>query len=170
LFAPQTTLVKRELLWIPFFGWAFWLLRPIAIDRTDARAALRALIRQGTERLAQQIWVVLFPEGTRVDVGETRPFQMGGAALAEAAASPVLVVAHNSGDFWPAHRLRKRPGKIRVIVSPPIATNGLRRREINALAEEALRRSMAALGRADQTSRLATESALETMKSRLGST
>jgi 1-acyl-sn-glycerol-3-phosphate acyltransferase len=170
LFVPQATLVKRELLNIPFFGWAFRLLRPIAIDRTDTRGALRTLINEGGARLDQGIWVVLFPEGTRVPINEQRNFQIGGAALAEAAARPVLVVAHNSGDHWPAHRLIKRPGTIRVVVTPPFETVGLKRREINARAESLMLAAMTALGRDDQTSRLATDNALDTMKSRLGST
>ena len=170
LFSPQATLVKRELLNIPFFGWAFRLLKPIAIDRSDTRGALKTLISQGAARLDQAIWVVLFPEGTRVSLNEKRSFQIGGAALAEATRRPVLVVAHNSGEYWPAHELIKRPGTIRVIVTPAFATDGMKRREINARAEAAMSTAMATLGRDAYTSRLATESALETMKSRLGST
>ena len=147
LFAPQATLVKNELLHIPFFGWAFRLLRPIAIDRDDPRGALRTLITEGKARLNQNIWVVLFPEGTRVPLGASRSFQMGGAALAESSARPVLVVAHNSGEFWPPHRLAKRPGTIRVIVSKPILTSGKKRKEINVLAELAMTSAMADLGR-----------------------
>jgi len=170
LFAPQATLVKRELLNIPFFGWAFRLLRPIAIDRSDTRGALRTLINEGTARLDHGIWVVLFPEGTRVPIDEQRSFQIGGAALAEASGRPVLVVAHNSGEHWPAHQLIKRPGTIRVVISPAIATEGLKRREINAKAEALMSAAMAALGRHHYTSRFATDNALDTMKSRLGST
>jgi 1-acyl-sn-glycerol-3-phosphate acyltransferase len=170
LFAPQATLVKRELLNIPFFGWAFRLLRPIAIDRSDTRGALRTLINEGGTRLDQGIWVVLFPEGTRVPINEQRSFQIGGAALAEATSRPILVIAHNSGDHWPAHKLIKQPGTIRVIVTPAFSTNGLKRREINARAESLMLAGMVELGRTAHTSRLATDSALDTMKSRLGST
>jgi 1-acyl-sn-glycerol-3-phosphate acyltransferase len=136
LFAPQATLVKRELLLIPFFGWAFRLLRPIAIDRRDPRSALRSLIREGRARLSARFWVVLFPEGTRMPVGEIGSFQIGGAALAEATGVPVIVVAHDAGKYWPAHELLKRPGEIRVRISPPISTEGRKSREINALARD----------------------------------
>jgi 1-acyl-sn-glycerol-3-phosphate acyltransferase len=170
LFAPQATLVKRELLHIPFFGWAFRLLRPIAIDRDDPRGALRTLIKEGKARLDQGIWVALFPEGTRLPPGESRAFQIGGAALAESSGRPVLVVAHNSGQFWPAHQLAKRPGTILVQVCAPIDTNGKKRKEINALAETTMVSAVHSLGRTGQTSRLATDNALDTMKSRLGST
>ncbi len=171
LFAPQATIVKGELLHIPFFGWAFRLLKPIAIDRTDPRRALRTLINEGQARLDEGIWVVLFPEGTRVPLGESRNFQIGGAALAESSGRPVLVVAHNAGEFWPAHRFGKHAGTIRVIVSPPISPHGINRKLLNSSAEAAMAAAMADLGRSgDQTSRFATDSALDTMKSRLGST
>jgi 1-acyl-sn-glycerol-3-phosphate acyltransferase len=145
LFAPQATIVKKELLHIPFFGWAFRLLRPIAIDRTDRRGALRTLSTEGAERLEHNIWVVLFPEGTRVPIGESRSFQIGGAALAELSGRSVLVIAHNAGDFWPAHRFGKRPGTIRVIVTKPIPVEGIKRKEINALAEKQMAIGMAML-------------------------
>jgi len=170
LFAPQATLIKRELLHIPFFGWAFRLLKPIAIDRRDGRAALRALIREGRQRIADDIWVVLFPEGTRVPVGSTRPFQVGGAALADAIGAPILVVAHTAGDRWPAHRLVKQPGVIRVRISPPLATENKKAKEINEMAQSWLAQAMRDLGREPQMSRLTTDSALASMNSRLGST
>jgi 1-acyl-sn-glycerol-3-phosphate acyltransferase len=170
LFAPQATIVKKELLHIPFFGWAFRLLRPIAIDRSDPRGALRSLINEGKARLEQRIWVVLFPEGTRVPPGESRTFQIGGAALAESSGRPVLVVAHNAGEFWPAHQLRKHPGTIRVLIAPPLSTVEKPRKEINAQAEATMASAMTSLGGGPQISRLATDNALETMKSRRGST
>lgn len=132
LFAPQATLIKRELLHIPFFGWAFWLLRPIAIDRRRQRQALRTLISEGGQRLRDRIWVVLFPEGTRMPPGRPGRFQPGGAALAAATGAPVLVVVHNAGSFWPAHQFHKRPGEITVIVGRPLATQGLSSKEIQA--------------------------------------
>ena len=124
LLAPQATIIKRELLWIPFFGWAFALNKPIAIDRGSPRSALRRLIKVGTERLQERIWVVLFPEGTRMPPGEIGKFQVGGVALASSADVPILVIAHNAGEHWPAHELRKKPGTIRVKIMPPIRPNG----------------------------------------------
>ena len=123
LLAPQSTIIKRELLWIPFFGWAFALNRPIAIDRSNPRAALRQLIRVGSNRLSEGVWVVLFPEGTRMPAGEVGRFQVGGGSLAAAADVPILVVAHNAGSHWPAHQLEKRPGEITVRIAPPIRPN-----------------------------------------------
>lgn len=124
LFAPQATVIKKELLAIPFFGWAFSLLRPIAIDRKDGRGALKTLIREGKARLESGSWVVLFPEGTRLAPEEQGRFGRGGPALALAAKVPVLVVAHTAGDRWPARRWRKSPGKLRVRISPPFIPGG----------------------------------------------
>ena len=142
LFRPQATLIKRELLNIPFFGWAFRTLRPIAIDRSDPRKSLRDLIKQGTDRLANNIWVVLFPEGTRAPLGEERSFQPGGSALARSAKSPVLVVAHNAALFWPAHQFRKNSGTITLRFSSLIDTEGKSSRAINTEAEAWLAANM----------------------------
>lgn len=138
VFKPQATLIKRELLRIPLFGWSYAMMKPIAIDRSSPRAALKKLITAGRERLAAGIWVVLFPEGTRMGQGETRDFQAGGAALAAATGAPVLVVAHNAGSRWPAHRLRKQPGVIEMKISPPIATQGRSSKEINREAHRVM--------------------------------
>ena len=136
LIRPQTTLIKRELLWIPFFGWAFALNKPIAIDRGSPRQALRKLIETGRSRLAEGTSVVLFPEGTRMPPGEIGSFQPGGAALAIAAEAVVVVIAHNAGRHWPAHRLRKTPGVIQVRIGPPVATAGRKSKAVNAEARE----------------------------------
>ena len=147
LLAPQATIIKRELLWIPFFGWAFALNKPIAIDRGTPRSALKRLIRIGRSRLADRIWVVLFPEGTRMPAGEIGRFQIGGAALANAAEVPVMVIAHNAGQHWPAHRLAKNPGTIRVRIMPPFRTIGLDSKQIIDKARTLMSEGMASLSR-----------------------
>jgi 1-acyl-sn-glycerol-3-phosphate acyltransferase len=145
LFAPQATVVKRELLWIPFFGWAFATTRPIAIDRSNPRQALRRFIQSGRERLDAGIWVVLFPEGTRTDPGVVERFQAGGAALAAAAGAPVLVVAHDAGRYWPAHRLQKRPGTVRVRIAAPIDCHDQSTKSINEQAHATMTRLVTSL-------------------------
>lgn len=149
LFSPQATLIKRELLNIPFFGWAFRTLRPIAIDRRQQRKALRTLISEGRERLQAGIWVVLFPEGTRMPAGRTGRFQPGGAALAAATGVPVVLVAHNAGSYWPAHALRKRPGTVQVLIGEPIASAGRSSKEIQAACAARFDELMARLPRPD---------------------
>jgi 1-acyl-sn-glycerol-3-phosphate acyltransferase len=145
LFAPQATLIKRELLYIPFFGWAFRGLKPIAIDRRQQRKALRTLIEEGSDRLASGIWVVLFPEGTRMPPGTLGKLQPGGAALAAASTASILVVSHDAGQYWPAHRFLKSPGEVRVLISEPILTTGLSTKEIQAAIERTFHREMGRL-------------------------
>lgn len=117
-FEPLSQVLKRELLYVPFFGWAMMLLKPIAIDRENPKAALRQLAKQGHERLMQGAWVLIFPEGTRVPVGQTGKFSRGGTALAVNASRPVLPIAHNAGMYWPKAGWSKRPGTIRVVIGP----------------------------------------------------
>jgi 1-acyl-sn-glycerol-3-phosphate acyltransferase len=135
IFPPQVLVLKRELLWIPFFGWGLALMSPIAIDRAKGRAALRDIARRGKERLAQGFWVVIFPEGTRVRVGEKREYQQGGAWLAAQCGVPVVPVAHNAGRFWPRNAFLKAPGTVTVRIGPAIGTAGRDAKQISADAE-----------------------------------
>lgn len=135
IFPPQVLVLKKELLWIPFFGWGLALMSPIAIDRANGRAALRDIARRGRERLAQGFWVVIFPEGTRVRVGERRAYQQGGAWLAAQCGVPVVPVAHNAGRLWPRNAFLKRPGSVTVRIGPPIPTSGRDAKQICADAE-----------------------------------
>ncbi len=149
LFKPQATLIKRELLGIPLFGWSYAMMKPIAIDRGSPRAALKKLIAAGSERLAAGIWVVLFPEGTRMAPGQPGAFQAGGSALAAATGAPVVVVAHNAGTHWPAHQLRKVPGVIEMRIAPPISTRGKSSKQINREAQALMATMMADLAQSN---------------------
>jgi 1-acyl-sn-glycerol-3-phosphate acyltransferase len=110
-------------------------LRCIAIDRGAGGRAVRQLIDQGKQRLAEGVWVVVFPEGTRMAPGETRRYGVGGAALAVEAGVKVVPVAHNAGYFWGRRGLLKRAGTIRVVIGAPIDTIGRDPREINEEAQ-----------------------------------
>lgn len=132
LFPPQTWVVKRELMWLPFFGWGLALLKPIAINRKAGRTAVKQVMSQGRERLASGLFVVIYPEGTRVLPGQERRFGISGAALAKSAGRPILPVAHNAGDFWPRRSFLKRPGVIKVVIGAPIETHALGHDEITA--------------------------------------
>ncbi len=131
LFRPQSWLLKRELLRIPLFGWGLALMRPIAIDRSAGRKAMRQLLTQGQQRLEQGCWVVIFPQGTRVAPGEHKPYAVGGALLAERSGYPVVPVAHNAGYCWGRHAFHKHPGTIRLVIGEPIDTTGLDAQAIN---------------------------------------
>ncbi|WP_461481126.1 lysophospholipid acyltransferase family protein [Porticoccus sp.] len=123
LFMPVSTILKRELLQIPFFGWGIRLMHPIAIDRSNPRQAMVQVMQQGKQRLAEGNRVVIYPEGTRIPYGEIGHYGRSGAALAIAAGVPIVPVAHNSGHCWPAHQLLKKPGKIHVVIGKPLATD-----------------------------------------------
>jgi 1-acyl-sn-glycerol-3-phosphate acyltransferase len=132
LFPRQCWVLKRELIWAPILGWAVYLLKPIAIDRRGGRTAVEQVIAEGQARLAEGLWVVVFPEGTRVPAGQTKRYGLSGTLLAQAAGRPVVPVAHNAGHFWPRRSLLKKAGTIQVVVGEPIATAGREPREINS--------------------------------------
>lgn len=127
----QTWVIKRELIWAPFFGWAISCVKPIAIDRSAGHSAVDQVIEQGKKRLAEGIWVMIFPEGTRMPVGETRRYGLSGTLLAQQAGALITPVAHNAGYFWPRRGLRKRPGTVRFIIGPPVDPADRDPREVN---------------------------------------
>ena len=145
IFPPQTWVLKRELLWIPLFGWALALLRPIAIDRSAGRKAIEQVIEQGRERLQSGIWVVVFPEGTRVAPGTRKRYAIGGAVLAAETGYPVVPVAHNAGSFWLRRGFLKRPGTVRVVIGPVIDPRSQTAEEIIKQAEEWIEMKMVEL-------------------------
>ncbi|HEY3231322.1 MAG TPA: lysophospholipid acyltransferase family protein, partial [Roseiflexaceae bacterium] len=136
IFPPQVHVLKRDLLWLPFFGWGLALMSPIPIDRGRGLSALRQMARRGKVRLQQGFWVVVFPEGTRVAPGEHRKYRLGGAWLAAHAGAPVVPVAHNAGRYWPRNSFLKYAGEVRVRIGPPIESAGREPETINAMAEE----------------------------------
>ena len=146
IFPPQVHVLKRELLWIPFFGWGLALMSPIAIDRSRGVAALRAIAKRGQQRLDQGFWVVVFPEGTRVAPGESRDYQPGGAWLAAASGAPIVPVAHNAGLFWPRNAFLKRPGTVTIRIGPSIDPRNRDPLTINAMAKEWIEEQQKALG------------------------
>ncbi|MAF82555.1 MAG: lysophospholipid acyltransferase family protein [Gammaproteobacteria bacterium] len=131
LFPRQTWVLKRELMWAPFLGWALACLYPIAINRNARRIAIAQVIEQGKNRLAKGLWVMIFPEGTRMRAGGTRRYGVSGTLLAQEANTVILPVAHNAGDFWPRRGWRKHPGTIRFVIGPPIDPAGREAREVN---------------------------------------
>jgi 1-acyl-sn-glycerol-3-phosphate acyltransferase len=145
IFPPHTWVLKRELIWVPFFGWALSVLRPIAIERGAGRRAFDQVIKQGRERLAAGLWVLVFPEGTRMAPRTHGKYKLGGAMLAEATACPVVPVAHNAGTFWPRRGFLKYPGEIRVAIGPLIESRGRSAEEINRLAESWIESTMQGL-------------------------
>lgn len=142
---PQVWVLKRELMWIPLFGWALALLKPIAIDRGAGRKAVEQVIEQGRQRLTDGFWVVVFPEGTRVAPGHRRRYGIGGAVLAAESGYPVVPIAHNAGSFWPRRRILKKPGTVQVVIGPVIESNGKTAQQIIAEAEHWIESEMVRL-------------------------
>lgn len=132
---PLVFIFKRELLYIPFFGWGIGLLRMIAIDRSAGRDAFGQIMTQGKKRLDAGQWLVLFPEGTRIPVGKKGQYKSGGARLAVGANVPVVPIAVNAGHCWPRNRFIKKPGLVTVSIGAPIAPDGHTSSTLMAAAE-----------------------------------
>jgi 1-acyl-sn-glycerol-3-phosphate acyltransferase len=143
---PQIWVLKRSLLLLPFFGWALWALKSIAIDRSAGREALKQLVSQGKDRLARGLWVIIFPEGTRTAPGARSKYHIGGAWLATHTGATVLPVAHNAGEFWRKNSLLKHPGIITVSIGKPIPTTGMKADELNKRVEDWIEGEMPRLG------------------------
>jgi len=136
VFPAQTWVLKRELLMIPIFGWALALAQAIAIDRGSPKRALNQVINKGRDRLQKGLWIVIFPEGTRIPCGETAKYNAGGAMLAARTGFPVVPVAHNAGLYWTPGKFRIKPGTIRVVIGPTLDPTGRKASEINAEVEQ----------------------------------
>jgi len=132
----QVWVLKKELMSVPVFGWALRLCQPIAIDRKSGRKAVTQVIKQGKEALDGGRWVIVFPEGTRVQPGTRKKYGIGGALLAEKSSYPVIPVAHNAGRFWKRRDLRKYPGTINVVIGTPIPSKDKKASQIIAEVED----------------------------------
>jgi 1-acyl-sn-glycerol-3-phosphate acyltransferase len=135
LLPPQVWVLKRELMWVPVIGWGLKLMRAISVNRGAGGAAVRGVLEQGKRRLAEGEWIVIFPEGTRMPPGETRRYGVSGALIAVETGKLIVPVAHDAGYYWPRRGWYKRPGTIRVVIGPPIHTEGRDPRAVNAEAQ-----------------------------------
>jgi len=127
--------LKRELLWLPFFGWGLAMTSPIAINRSDGKGAMKQLLKQGKDRLKQGFCVVIFPEGTRVPYGQRGKYKVGGALLAVSSGVPVVPVAHNAGRLWGRNAFSKHPGLVTMSIGKPIPTQGRKADDISTEVE-----------------------------------
>jgi 1-acyl-sn-glycerol-3-phosphate acyltransferase len=127
---PVSTILKKELLRIPFFGWGLASLRPVAINRQNPIQALKDVKRKGIERLQEGNNLLIYPEGTRMPIGVVGSYARSGADIAIAAGVPVVAVAHNAAECWPHKHFLKYPGVITVVFSEPIETTDCDRKEL----------------------------------------
>ena len=135
LLPPQLWVVKRELLRVPIFGWGLALCEPIAINRSAGRKAVDQMVEQGEKKLKQGRWIIIFPEGTRVALGEKNRYKIGGPILASQVDYPIVPIAHNAGEYWPKHSLIKWPGTITVSIGPLIRGYGKKPDDIKEAVE-----------------------------------
>lgn len=128
---PQVWVLKRELLWLPFFGWGLALTSPIAIDRSSGKKALLQMHKQGVDRIKKGFFIIIFPEGTRVKVNDNKKYHIGGAWLAKNLRSNILPISHNAGFFWGRNSFLKYPGKITIKIGKPFNIKNMGIEEIN---------------------------------------
>jgi 1-acyl-sn-glycerol-3-phosphate acyltransferase len=141
---PLAFVFKRELIFIPFFGWAIGRMDMIHIDRNQRAQAFNKVVEQGKRLLAQGIWVIMFPEGTRIPRGKAGTYKSGGTRLAVATGAPVIPIAVASAKCWPRKKFIKRSGIVDVSIGKPIPSEGRQAeelmREVEAWIEGEMRR------------------------------
>jgi 1-acyl-sn-glycerol-3-phosphate acyltransferase len=140
---------KRELLYVPFFGWGIGLLDMIHINRSQKRNAFESVVTQGEAQLASGRWVIIFPEGTRIPAGARGHYKSGGARLAIRTGVPVVPIAVNSGRLWPKKKFIKTTGLITVSIGKPIESTGKAPEELTAAVETWIETEMRRISPAD---------------------
>jgi 1-acyl-sn-glycerol-3-phosphate acyltransferase len=146
-FHNPAAIAKRELAWVPFFGWGLAVSDPIFINRKDKKSSMQQIIEKGRKCLQAGRWIMVFPEGTRVPSGMVGHYKLGGARLAVEAGYPVIPVAHNAGRFWPRRKFIKQPGTIQVVIGPLIETRGRKPEEVLALTKDWIESTMKRIDR-----------------------
>ena len=121
---PLAYVFKRELLRVPFFGWAIGRMDMIHIDRGRRAEAFAKVVQQGRRLLDQGVWVIMFPEGTRIPRGEKGKYRSGGTRLAIECGAPVIPIAVTSAKVWPRKAFVKRPGIVDISIGPAIPSAG----------------------------------------------
>ena len=142
---PLAYVFKRELLWIPFFGWAIGRMDMIHIDRSRRTEAWAKVLAQGKALMARGVWVIMFPEGTRARRFERGEYKTGATRLAVTAGVPVVPIAVTSARCWPRKTWLLRPGLIEVSIGRPIPSTGRRHDELMAEVEAWIEAEMARL-------------------------
>ena len=127
---PLAYVFKRELLYIPFFGWAMGRLDMIHIDRSKRAEAWNKVAQQGRDLFAQGIWVIMFPEGTRIPRGQAGTYKTGASRLAIAAGVPIVPIAATSARCWPRKSFLLRPGVVDISIGQPIPSAGREEKEL----------------------------------------
>ena len=130
IFPAHTWVLKRELLWLPVFGWSLALLKPIIINRGEKLNAIKKVIKQGADRLEKGISIVIYPEGTRQPYKKLGVYQNGGSAIAKKTGYSIVPVYHNAGKIWPKGSFIKKSGVITVVIGEAISQSNLKPSEV----------------------------------------
>ena len=130
IFPAHTWVLKRELLWLPVFGWSLALLNPIIINRGEKINAMKKVIKQGADRLEKGISIVIYPEGTRQPYKKLGIYQNGGSAIAKKTGYSIVPVYHNAGKIWPKGSFIKKPGVITIVIGEAISQSNLKPSEV----------------------------------------
>ncbi|MFC7407530.1 lysophospholipid acyltransferase family protein [Hydrogenophaga atypica] len=133
---PLAYVFKKELLYVPFFGWAMAKMDMIHIDRSKRAQAFNKVVEQGKRLLAQGTWVIMFPEGTRIDRGQKGQYKSGGTRLAIETGAPVIPIAVTSAKCWPRKAFIKRPGVVEFSIGKPIPSEGRKPDELMREVED----------------------------------
>lgn len=141
---PLAYVFKKELLYVPFFGWAMGRMDMIHIDRSKRAQAFNKVVEQGQRLLNQGTWVIMFPEGTRIPRGQKGQYKSGGTRLAVETGAPVIPIAVTSAKCWPRKAFIKKPGMVEFSIGKPIPSQGREpdelMREVEAWIEAEMRR------------------------------
>ncbi|QHE88743.1 lysophospholipid acyltransferase family protein [Hydrogenophaga sp. BPS33] len=141
---PLAYVFKKELLYVPFFGWAMARMDMIHIDRSKRAQAFNKVVEQGRRLLKQGTWVIMFPEGTRIERGQKGQYKSGGTRLAVETGAPVIPIAVTSAKCWPRKAFIRKPGTVEFSIGKPIPSEGRQpdelMREVEAWIEAEMRR------------------------------
>jgi 1-acyl-sn-glycerol-3-phosphate acyltransferase len=141
---PLAYVFKRELLYVPFFGWAIGRLDMVHINRGRGSEAWRKVVEQGTRIMSQGTWMIMFPEGTRTERGGQGEYKTGASRLAVTSKTPLVPIAVTSARCWPRKTFLLRPGTIDISIGRPISPQGRRpddlMREVEGWIEAEMRR------------------------------
>lgn len=148
-FHLPAAIAKRELAWIPFFGWGLAVSDPIFINRANKQSAMEQIIKKGKRFLQEGRWIMIFPEGTRVPFGTVGHYKLGGARLAVATGYPIVPIAHNAGYFWPRRKFIKKPGTVTIVIGPPIESEDRKPEELLALTKQWIETTMVRISHLD---------------------
>lgn len=133
---PLAYVFKKELLYVPFFGWAMGRMDMIHIDRSQRKQAFNKVVAQGKRLMSQGAWVIMFPEGTRIPRGQKGVYKVGGARLAIDTGAPVIPIAVTSAKCWPRKALIKTPGVVDFSIGRPISSVGRKPDELMREVED----------------------------------